>query len=235
MTKMPKNRSEAIAAGTKTYMTGKPCILGEISERSTKTKLCLCSKHKEATSEKKRDYYKEVRDHRIAYALDYQSRNKEKARAYRDKHIEKDPVAAKEKARSWYEKNLEDVRQRSRDWFRNNKVRGKAVRKLWASMNPEKQRERNRARKKRLLKRTPSWFSDLDKFIFAEAYRLAIARKESTGIDWHVDHMIPLYSRTASGLHVGCNLQVIPAYMNFMKGNMMMLTDHFEWMGYVQD
>ncbi|MBI6551051.1 hypothetical protein YA0850_01250 [Pseudomonas veronii] len=235
MTKMPKNRSEAIAAGTKTYMTGKPCILGEISERSTKTKLCLCDKHKEATSANKREYYKEVREHRIAYALSYQTQNKEKARSYRDKYIEKDPVAAKAIARAHYERNRELTIQRSHDWFKNNKEKAKARAKIWASNNREALTAYGRNRKKRIRARTPSWFSELDLFILDEAYTLAVARKQLTGFNWHVDHMIPLYSRTASGLHLGCNIQVIPDYMNLMKQNKMMLTDHFEWMLYVQD
>lgn len=235
MTKIPSTRSEALLTGSKTYITGKPCVLGGVAERNTKTKLCLCEKHKGAVSASKREYYKEKREHLIAYATSYQIQNKEKAREYRDKYIEKDLVAAKAIARASYDRNREDILQRSRDWFRDNKEQAKANKKLWASKNREALTAYRRNRKKRIMARTPSWFSDLDRFIIVEAYTLAIDRKALTGLDWHVDHMIPLYSRVASGLHLGCNIQVIPAYMNLMKMNMMMLTEHFEWMGYVQD
>jgi hypothetical protein len=66
----------------------------------------------------------------------------------------------------------------------------------------------------------PAWvdpeFADL---VFSEAYRLAECRKEITGFDWHVDHIIPLKSKLVSGLHVPTNIQVIPAAMNLRKGD----------------
>lgn len=66
----------------------------------------------------------------------------------------------------------------------------------------------------------PAWidleFADL---FFSEAYRLAECRKEITGFDWHVDHVIPLKGELVSGLHVPNNIQVIPAVMNVRKHN----------------
>lgn len=66
------------------------------------------------------------------------------------------------------------------------------------------------------LQRTPQW-ADLKAIesFYIEARRLTA----ETGIEHHVDHIIPLRGRNVSGLHVETNLQVIPAEVNKRKSN----------------
>lgn len=66
------------------------------------------------------------------------------------------------------------------------------------------------------LNATPYWseFEEIRK-IYAEAQRLT----EETGIQMHVDHIVPLQGENVSGLHVLANLQVITADENIRKGN----------------
>ena len=40
-----------------------------------------------------------------------------------------------------------------------------------------------------------------------------------TGIEWHVDHIIPLKGDVVCGLHVWNNFAVIPKVDNLRKGN----------------
>lgn len=75
------------------------------------------------------------------------------------------------------------------------------------------------ARKGKVRLRTPKWLSADDKWLIKEAYRLASLRTEMTGIEWHVDHIIPLQGKDVSGLHSIENLQVIPWIDNIRKRN----------------
>ena len=75
-----------------------------------------------------------------------------------------------------------------------------------------------KAAKRRATKKsgTPLW---INAFFIHEAYRLAKLRKEVMGIDWHVDHIVPIHSEIVCGLHVHNNLQVIPSINNYRKSN----------------
>ena len=67
-------------------------------------------------------------------------------------------------------------------------------------------------------KRTPAWLTKDDHWMMREAYKLAALRTKMFGFSWHVDHVIPLHGKNASGLHVPLNLQVIPGAENVRKG-----------------
>lgn len=59
---------------------------------------------------------------------------------------------------------------------------------------------------------------ELTKLVTFEAHDLRKRRNKATGIEWHVDHIVPLNGKTVSGLHIWSNIQVIPKQMNLRKG-----------------
>lgn len=63
---------------------------------------------------------------------------------------------------------------------------------------------------------TPDW---ADQRAIEQVYMLARFITESTGVLWHVDHVVPLNGRSACGLHVEHNLTFMPAAWNIAKGN----------------
>ena len=69
------------------------------------------------------------------------------------------------------------------------------------------------------LKRTPIWLSENDKREISLIYKIAARVSKETGIDYHVDHEIPLQGEFVSGLHVPDNLQLLKASENLSKGN----------------
>lgn len=72
--------------------------------------------------------------------------------------------------------------------------------------------------KARKLNALPEW-ADLAAIIeIYDKRRRVIAE---TGIDHHVDHIVPLNGKGVCGLHVPWNLRVIPAIENLSKNNKM--------------
>lgn len=122
-----------------------------------------------------------------------------------------------------------------REYYKNNKDKIKADVKAYSDANPEKLKETQKISNKKYrqsnpdivnaktakrrsakLNRTPAWAdSELIKEFYTEAQRLT----KETGIQYHVDHIIPLQNKDISGLHVENNLQVITATENLNKHN----------------
>lgn len=73
---------------------------------------------------------------------------------------------------------------------------------------------------RRSLQRKSSLFdTELTSLVFNEGKSLCRLRYQSTGIEWHVDHIIPLRGAAVCGLHVWNNFRIIPKLENLKKGN----------------
>lgn len=69
------------------------------------------------------------------------------------------------------------------------------------------------------LQRTPPW-ADLKAIrkIYEESHRIT----KETGLEHHVDHIIPMRGKLVSGLHIAENLRVLPGPENLAKGSKFM-------------
>lgn len=136
------------------------------------------------------------------------------------------------KHKAWREANKEKMAKYKADWIIKNRDAARENLRAWKKRNKEKVLAETEKRRAKKIQALPTWYGEFDAFVMHEALLLAKARKLATGFNWHMDHMIPLHSKTASGLHCAHNIQVIPEWMNCSKGNKMLYTQPHEWIRY---
>ena len=124
----------------------------------------------------------------------------------------------KEKARQDYIKNADAIKAANREKYKKPEEKEKRRIQLlnWSRRNRDKVAARAARKLAEKLRAMPEW---ANKFFIDEAYALGRLRTEATGIEWHVDHVVPLRGKIVCGLHVERNLQVIPAKVNYQKSN----------------
>lgn len=144
------------------------------------------------------------------------AKNKACLQCVEESYKDKEYMARKSDSTArWSERNPGRHKKLVSDWKRNNRHKGRASRAKRRAIEAE---------------RMPADFGELDELIMGEANRLAEVRSDMFGFNWHVDHMIPLQAKNASGLHCGRNIQVIPASLNCGKGNRLIYTEDLEWL-----
>ena len=77
-------------------------------------------------------------------------------------------------------------------------------------------RKNSSARRARQLRATPPW---VENSAFNSIYYEAQKLTKQTGVEYHVDHIIPLKHDLVCGLHVPWNLQILTATENLKKKN----------------
>lgn len=121
---------------------------------------------------------------------------------------------------------------RARRWGELNRHKRKSIsltaeQKLNKSKHTNKWRSQNRDKSnalyalRRASKRsaTPPWLTKEDKETISELYTICQMFKLYTGQEYHVDHIVPLVNRNICGLHISCNLRIVPAFENLSKNN----------------
>ena len=137
-------------------------------------------------------------------------------------------------AKSYREENKVDVNRRSRERWNEPDSKKRISNRLYKTENLEAVRQWDRDRYERdkpkriagiLLrtqykaKRTPCWYSSDDDKAYADLVEQQHLLKDAFGLDFHIDHIVPLKGKTVSGLHIKENWQLITAAENLRKGN----------------
>jgi len=159
-------------------------------------------------------YHKEYYLKNIDSFREYRAKNRESrieySRQYRKDHKQDAEYTAKENARTlaWYHANFDRIKDKKY-----------AKDKAWRDKNKHIINSFTAKRRVVKLQRMPKWLTKENKLQIKAMYALATSLNKSTGIQWHVDHIIPLQGKTVSGLHVPENLQVIQGSLNARKKN----------------
>lgn len=109
---------------------------------------------------------------------------------------------------------------------RNNEARRDEIRSSMRARFHAHPESFVRSHAKRRAAISEGGLDDFTVFVMAEAVLATRRRRAMTGIDWHVDHMVPL---SRGGAHAWHNIQVIPAWLNRWKSDRLILTCRGEW------
>ena len=124
--------------------------------------------------------------------------------------------ASKAAKRRYYERNKELVIARA---VARPIDAVRKYRRNWKKNNPLQVLANNRVRRRRHREATPPWVTYKQKTEMRELYKISITMTQTTGVQYVVDHIIPLRSDLVCGLHVPWNLRVITQEENLRKSN----------------
>lgn len=135
------------------------------------------------------EYYNKNRDHVLHKTRLYREQNKDKYKIW---------------ISNWEKNNSEHIKAKKSEWRDSNR----GLVGMYAA--------NYRARKR---KAHPTWLDEFELFVIEEVYALAAQRTKLLGIDFEVDHIVPLKSDIVCGLHCKDNLQILTASENSRKSN----------------
>ena len=141
---------------------------------------------------------------------------RKRARAWAKANPERHAEIARIKSRKWYYANASAASEKAKKWDTTNPGKRAANRDRWKIQNHTKVLANNARRQANKINATPAWANG------AAIERIYLAAKEMTartGVIHEVDHIVPLRSKRVCGLHVECNLQILPKSENMKKGN----------------
>ena len=137
-------------------------------------------------------------------------------RASSERWRKRNPDVAKQRVAASVTKKAEHYKAYRKQWAKENSKALVAKHLARKKANPAKNAAERRtyvATKKRAM---PAW---ADKAHIQTIYEMARELSLHLGIEFHVDHVIPLTSKVVCGLHVEHNLKIIPAEENQRKSN----------------
>lgn len=122
--------------------------------------------------------------------------------------------------KDWKLRNKEVVNTYMKEYRLTNKDKISEVNKLWIETNKEKVRGyKNYINAQRRANKKCAFVKWADSKVIKNIYKKARELTLLTGIQHHVDHIVPLVNNLVCGLHCEHNLRIIPYYENCSKGN----------------
>lgn len=177
-------------------------MMGSLETETPHMKTCSkCQKEKPLSEFDKR---KDTKDGRKYYCRDC-------GRALAAEQRQRRPDLESQRQRDYYKRNREAQIEKAARWARENRDRINERRRITGHGASERARYRSAQRQQ-----TPQW---ANQEAIKRVYEMCARISRETGVEHHVDHIVPLQGRKVRGLHVEYNLQIIPGADNRSKGN----------------
>ena len=212
------------------------------------TKVCSCCKVEKPVSEfskskaKKdglrivcracdRDYYQRNKERIAVRDKKYRQQNKDIMRTRNKNYYDANKTTLALKLKEYRQQNKSVIAAQRKEHYETNKTNLLVIKKAYYHANKEERRvyarnylrqnrtdvyARNANRRAARIKATPTW-ADVERI--KEFYDCCRAFRMYTGLEYHVDHIVPLNSKLVCGLHCEANLQVLEASENISKNN----------------
>ena len=101
----------------------------------------------------------------------------------------------------------------------NNLEKTHDAQKNWRINNPGKNTAKSNKYRTAKMQRTPKWLTKEDFKRMERKYEMCALMTSFLGVDYCVDHIMPLQGYNVSGLHVPENLQILLVSDNLSKSN----------------
>lgn len=124
------------------------------------------------------------------------------------------PEKVKANDQRYRDNNKESIKTRLEEYAKDNQDKIKEAKRKYERNNPQIRAEIKTRRRAAERKAIPSW-SERDKI--KVVYEKARWLSTITGLNYHVDHIIPIQGKDVCGLHVWSNLQILEASLNCSK------------------
>ena len=133
----------------------------------------------------------------------------------------KDGQKEKERLRAIeYRKNNPDkAKDADLKYRKNNRAKARKATRSWQLRNPIANAIAASKRRARKRCATPAWLTDEHHEQIKELHEVARMFRLYTGVEYHVDHIVPLGGKSVCGLHVPWNMTVLVGVENQRKKN----------------
>ncbi len=167
----------------------------------------------------KNDWYIRNKDNHSAKAKIYREVHKEEIYLQRKRYIAANKERINTAAKLKYLKYKDAITEYRKNYYKLNKAFVCTKASEWKKANPGKVSATVNKRRAAKLQRTPNWLTQEDFQKMQRKYEMSALMTSFLGVQFHVDHIVPLQGDNVSGLHVPDNLQILLAEDNLTKGN----------------